>query len=148
MRKSAVLLVLAVTMAAGAARASDAALAKQFGLPGEWALDCTLSASPANMHQAFVLKPDGAVSGIVYVGPTYPPEYQKLTDLKQADAATLIVTFTRESDGHKSRVTLKKSGNKMHAWDSTDIGTNVPLIREAMFVHAKRPVPWITKCGK
>ncbi len=146
MRKYAMVLVLCAFV--GAAQASDGDVAAKFGLLGEWAVDCAQSASLQNMRQTFTVGAQESVSATVEMGSDHPPARETLAGLKLLAPDSIVITFTRESDNYVSLVTLKKKGNRTQVIDSTNTATGEALIRDGMLVRAKRPVPWVTKCGK
>jgi hypothetical protein len=152
MRNGTVLKFAAVACAliAGAqtAFASDADMAKTFGLPGEWAIDCKQPASLASPHQLFTLAAGGTVTATLSLGEKYPDQHYAVSDLHLGDPSTLAATWTRASDGYTARATIKKSGNKTRAWTSTNPKTGEALIRNAVYAHNGKPVPWVEKCSK
>jgi hypothetical protein len=144
MRKLSIL-AFALSCGAQAAAASDADVARQFGLLGEWAVDCSKPAGPDDPHQSFTLAADGTITRMLDMTAAFNGA-STLRDLKLLDADKMVSTWVRASDGATTTVTVQNSGNRSHGWESLN-AAGTAIIHNGAFVSSGLPTPWFEKCS-
>jgi hypothetical protein len=132
--------------AAPAQAATDAQIARQFGLIGVWATDCSRPASIQDTYETISVAADGSVDAVIDMEVTGVDGLSHLHALQLVDGGMLQVTWHSTVTGSTLTITVAKVGNRQHSWRSVQSDGKV-LIDKGMFVASKRSAPWLEKCA-
>src|SRR5262249_4576526 len=139
---SLVLLVLLAGCAAAPTATSDADVARQFGMLGEQALDCSAPPSPSNPHGIYSATPTGGGTRTLRMRPeldgTFPMRNLRLAGANQ-------LAFEESSRGSEFAITVAKIDGRFRSWRSVRDGSQV-LVDAGMIVGSGSPTLAFTLC--
>lgn len=119
------------------------ALAREFGLLGTWAADCTKPADKANIHSTYAVE-DGQVLNNHDAG----PDFHRATFVVRSARPTgmdLLLLQTVSAAGQVSAITLRRIGDKMQIWRVVASDQSVP-VNDGKFMDSDAAIPALSKC--
>ncbi len=145
MRYTALLLALAslLLMPAVAEAGTDSDALLQFGLIGNWALDCQKPPSPANPFINFTPSTAGQPTRQVITG---KPEYDSLvplTDVRMLDTSHLRLSYPQ--GGVTVTVTLLKEPRRIRPYEAV-ASNGVVSVSGGNVKATGQPTTWLLKC--
>jgi hypothetical protein len=124
--------------------ASDADVAKQFGLIGNWAINCAQPAGPYNPHQTFAVDGKGVVTLTMTDNIKGQDVLIALRGLKLVGDDRMSGAWLSGNGSVPVLVMLQKHGNMIHSWESMS-SKGEKLISHGHFAGNRKPTPWATK---
>lgn len=122
------------------ASASDAEVARQFGLLGKWAVDCAAPPDVANPHAAFAVTAGNEVEWTLTMAPAINGTFQ----LRNLSIVAPDRLQFRQDD---LTVTMRMTNGKLRSWRSVENDGQV-LIADGILAANRKPAPTFTLCGK
>ena len=136
----AVLACMTVTLLATSA-AADAI--SDFGLTGEWAVDCAKPPALDNPHMTFTTSADGQPLRALRMNSAFDGTFDmKDAKLLGTDRLTYVVT---DKFGTYT-IVIGKTGDQWRSLESTRHSDGQVLIRDGKIVDPGRPTPLFTRC--
>jgi hypothetical protein len=124
--------------------AGDADAARQFGLIGIWAVDCSQPAGQHNPYETFSVAADGTIAQ--WLDMQVARTHDHLHDLKLR-GHLLSVKWDSSNSGLTLDVALRTDHGKIQSWSSKK-PDGTPIVRDGMSVINGNPMPVFEKCGR
>jgi hypothetical protein len=141
---AAVAICVAICAASPATAASNAEIARQWGLLGTWAPDCTMPPSNTNYYATFVVEGMDLVHRREWGG--YAGDTNKVLRANLLGEVIELEVRFANLDPPQTRVWGSvKEGNRIHTKYNLEV--NGPFsIRDFVILAGGAPSPWLTKC--
>ncbi len=149
MKRIAALIVLAAATAVSTARAEAVdVLFQQFGLFGDWAIDCQQPASPANAHVSITTSSPGLVLENHDLGPSYAINRYSMLSAERlsAEELSVVVMFQpgTEDEERQNLVFLVRKGTRRTMFNQADGGA--VRVKDGVAVPSSVRTPVLNKC--
>lgn len=128
------------TAAPAAAATPVQAAAVAFGLPGDWAADCSKPASLENGYEHWSLAADGTVVEVTDAGAGYQPNTYRWTDGALAGANEIRLDGVYLRDNEPNHDVMRKINGELQTWQAEGGGRKLVTDgRVPIYVRVSNP---------
>jgi hypothetical protein len=139
---------LSMTIATAAAPPTTAAVLRQFGLLGTWAIDCGRPASPRNPYVSDFVDATGAVVEEHHLGPNYVVNHYGVLSASRRSSSELeleVVFQPGNEAAHRQRLVMRVAGGRRRTLFNQPVGGKV-LVKDGVVAGMDVKTPTLTKC--